>query len=198
MLLSDLLAQKDKLENLSIRFPDIQIGQPSGIYKPVFYSSSIICNSFDYKKLHSDLVEIEFFYLDELTGIKVFTRPYLNFVIGKGDLQNIHLDMDIDKIAKKLRDPSRSGKIGSLPEELVLKVLEDLEKRSPVYSKLGKFLSQNYYDFTITNTGSIKIPSNYNITFIHLSEIKKILDIQDIKLTFEDDCIFLIPQLQNV
>lgn len=186
MLLSDFLSEKEKIEDVSKRFPDIKIGQPNGITKTVLYSSDIKCNAFEYIHIHNvNRVDVEFFHLDEITNLKIFPHPYVCITLGRGSISDIRLFTTSQTLIRQLKDFNISN-------DLIDKFITDLEKRSPATPKLEKFLTSEYYEYSITDTKIIQIHGK-ELTLHHLIEIKNILDVHDISLQFEDDMILLIP-----
>ena len=69
MRISKILSDKENLELLIQKFPDLEIGTLQDRY----FSSKVCCNDYELiHRKHADSICVEFFYLDDNSGLKVY------------------------------------------------------------------------------------------------------------------------------
>lgn len=170
MKISEILKDKENLELLIQKFPDLQMGTLRNRY----HSSKVCCNAYELvHKKHANSICIEFFYLDGASGLKVYPLyGETDYYIGYGTSTDAFFSNS------NLEDLQEAFENMNLPNELVVQLLDDISKRLKNDSDLMSYLIKHQLTFKMLENGSIKLENDT----ISLKTLLEIQDLMKVKL----------------
>lgn len=182
MQISEILKNKENLELLIQKFPDLQLD----IDQEKFVSHKDCCNSYKISRHEfSGSIYVEFFYLDEKTNLKVYPYDEKHHIIGYGTLESFFCKSSLNILRENF-------KLSKISDQLIDQILIDIKKRLKNDNQLEAYLIKNRFSYKVLEHGNILI-ENSKLRLEDLIEIQKISTVNLlISLTNPKHCNFII------